>query len=85
MTYSRKTFLKHVGITTLSIPALSFQHKTVSPKLTIGLASYTLRKYTADQLIDICKRLNIPNAIIHKRNHRLPPISKPKTRITLAP
>lgn len=59
MTYSRKTFLKHLGITTLSIPALSFQQKMDSPKLTIGLASYTLRKYTVDQLIAICKRLNI--------------------------
>lgn len=59
MTYSRKTFLKHLGITALSVPALSFQQKTVSPKLTIGLASYTLRKYSVSQLIDICKRLNI--------------------------
>lgn len=59
MTYSRKTFLKYVGITALSVPALSFQQKTTSPKLTIGLASYTLRKYSVSQLIDICKRLNI--------------------------
>ncbi|MER0442226.1 sugar phosphate isomerase/epimerase [Emticicia sp. W12TSBA100-4] len=59
MTYSRKTFLKHLGITALSVPALSFQQKTASPKLTIGLASYTLRKYSVSQLIDICKRLNI--------------------------
>lgn len=59
MTYSRKTFLKQLGITTLSIPALSFQQKVASPKLNIGLASYTLRKYSVDQLIAICKRLNI--------------------------
>lgn len=70
MTYSRKTFLKHVGITTLSIPGLSFQQKTVSPKLNIGLASYTLRKYTADQLIDICKRLNIKEVAL--KNFHLP-------------
>lgn len=59
MTYSRKTFLKHLGITALSVPALSFQQKTASPKLTIGLASYTLRKYSVSQVVDICKRLNI--------------------------
>lgn len=59
MTYSRKTFLKHLGITALSVPVLSFQQKAASPKLTIGLASYTLRKYSVSQLIDICKRLNI--------------------------
>lgn len=59
MTYSRKTFLKHLGITALSVPVLAFQQKAASPKLIIGLASYTLRKYSVSQLIDICKRLNI--------------------------
>lgn len=59
MTYSRKTFLKHLGITALSVPTFSFQQKAASPKLTIGLASYTLRKYSVSQVIDICKRLNI--------------------------
>ncbi len=59
MTYSRKTFLKYLGITALSVPALAYQQKAASPKLTIGLASYTLRKYSVSQLIDICKRLNI--------------------------
>lgn len=64
MTYSRKTFLKHLGITALSVPALSFQQKNASPKLTIGLASYTLRKYSVSQLIDICKRLNIKDVAL---------------------
>ena len=70
MTYSRKTFLKHLGITALSVPALSFQQKTASPKLTIGLASYTLRKYSVSQLIDICKRLNIKEVAL--KNFHLP-------------
>ncbi|GAB2649440.1 hypothetical protein GCM10027035_49210 [Emticicia sediminis] len=70
MTYSRKTFLKHLGITALSVPALSFQQKAASPKLTIGLASYTLRKYSVSQLIDICKRLNIKDVAL--KNFHLP-------------
>lgn len=70
MTYSRKTFLQQVGITALSIPVLSFQQKTTSPKLTIGLASYTLRKYSVSQLIDICKRLNIKDIAL--KNFHLP-------------
>ena len=70
MTYSRKTFLKHLGITALSVPALSFQQKTTTPKLTIGLASYTLRKYSVSQLIDICKRLNIKEVAL--KNFHLP-------------
>ena len=70
MTYSRKTFLKHLGITALSVPALSFQQKTALPKLTIGLASYTLRKYSVSQLIDICKRLNIKEVAL--KNFHLP-------------
>lgn len=70
MTYSRKTFLKYLGITALSVPALSFQQKAASPKLTIGLASYTLRKYSVSQLIDICKRLNIKDIAL--KNFHLP-------------
>jgi len=70
MTYSRKTFLKHLGITALSVPAFSFQQKIGSPKLTIGLASYTLRKYSVSQLIDICKRLNLKDVAL--KNFHLP-------------
>ncbi len=70
MTYSRKTFLKYLGVTALSVPALSFQQKATSPKLTIGLASYTLRKYSVSQVIDICKRLNIRDIAL--KNFHLP-------------
>lgn len=70
MNYSRKNFLKHLGVTALSIPAFSFQQKSISPKLTIGLASYTLRKYSVSQLIDICKRLNIKEVAL--KNFHLP-------------
>jgi sugar phosphate isomerase/epimerase len=59
MTHSRKTFIKHLGVTALALPLLSFQKATLDPKLKIGLASYTLRKYNLTQLIEICKRLDI--------------------------
>ncbi len=70
MTYSRKTFLQYLGLTALSVPALSFQQKEASPKLIIGLASYTLRKYSVSQLIDICKRLNLKEVAL--KNFHLP-------------
>jgi inosose dehydratase len=58
MTLSRKNFLKQVGLSTLAAPLVSFIKPTAT-KLTVGLASYTLRKYSVDQLIEICKRLAI--------------------------
>lgn len=58
MTLSRKNFLKQVGLSTLAAPLVSFS-KPPATKLTVGLASYTLRKYSIDQLIEICKRLAI--------------------------
>lgn len=58
MTLSRKNFLKQVGLSTLAAPLVSFSKPTAT-KLTVGLASYTLRKYSVDQLIEICKRLAI--------------------------
>ncbi len=59
MTLSRKKFLKYLGVTALAAPMFSWQKQPIAPKLTIGIASYTLRKYSVTQLIEICKRLNI--------------------------
>ena len=72
MTQSRKTFLKHLGLTALALPVFSMQKTSnaPAPKLTIGLASYTLRKYNLMQLIEICKRLNIKDVAL--KNFHLP-------------
>ena len=72
MTQSRKIFLKHLGLTALALPVFSMQKTSnaPAPKLTIGLASYTLRKYNLMQLIEICKRLNIKDVAL--KNFHLP-------------
>lgn len=59
MILSRKTFLQNLGLAALAAPLTSNQKLKSNQKLTIGLASYTLRKYSVQQLIDISKRLNI--------------------------
>jgi len=59
MSQSRKVFLQNLGLAALAAPMLSFQKPKANSKLTLGLASYTLRKYTVLQLINICKRLDI--------------------------
>jgi inosose dehydratase len=70
MTLSRKNFLKHLGVAALATPMFSWQKQPIAPKLTIGIASYTLRKYSVTQLIDICKRLNIKDIAL--KNFHLP-------------
>ncbi|WP_341227589.1 sugar phosphate isomerase/epimerase [uncultured Arcticibacterium sp.] len=63
MNFSRKNFLKTLGVGALGYSSLSFRSLSKPPvsahKLRVGLASYTLRKYSLDELIDICQRLNI--------------------------
>lgn len=59
MSQSRKVFLQNLGLAALTAPMLSFHKPKADSKLTLGLASYTLRKYTVQQLINICKRLDI--------------------------
>ncbi|WP_394994087.1 sugar phosphate isomerase/epimerase family protein [Emticicia sp.] len=70
MTLSRKNFLKNLGVTVLAVPMFSWQKQPIAPKLTIGLASYTLRKYNVTQLIEICKLLNIKDVAF--KNFHLP-------------
>ena len=71
MSYTRKAFLKTMGISTGAIaivptilnatPISSNTNEIKAKKLTIGLASYTLRKHTLDEVIAICNRLQIKN------------------------
>jgi inosose dehydratase len=59
MIQTRKNFLKTLGLAAVvSNSTLAFQ-KGSEPLLNIGLASYTLRKYSLDKMIEICKILDI--------------------------
>ena len=59
--FSRNNFLKSLGLGVLALNApqtvLSNSVKA-SSKLNIGLASYTLREYSLDDVINYSKRLN---------------------------
>jgi inosose dehydratase len=63
MTYSRKDFIKTIGLGAVGASSISFTRKaaikTSDHKLTVGLASYTLRKYSLDEVIEICQKLDI--------------------------
>jgi len=66
MNVSRKNFLKTVALGSVAAGTSSFVglseksvEKTQEHQLTVGLASYTLRKYSLDEVIEIAQRLNI--------------------------
>jgi sugar phosphate isomerase/epimerase len=63
MSYSRKDFIKTIGLGAIGASSLSFKSNgkatLAEHKLTVGLASYTLRKYSLDEVIEICQRLDI--------------------------
>ncbi|MFH6605055.1 sugar phosphate isomerase/epimerase family protein [Maribacter algicola] len=66
MNLSRKGFIKTVGLATVGLGTSSFSSTKELPEkklndhqLTVGLASYTLRKYSLDELIEIVQRLDI--------------------------
>lgn len=63
MNFSRKSFLKTLGLGALGYSSVSFKPLSKplvnNHRLKLGLASYTLRKYSLDELIDICHRLNL--------------------------
>jgi inosose dehydratase len=63
MSYSRKDFIKTIGLGAIGASSLAFKSNASTPsvdhKLSVGLASYTLRKYSLDEVIDICQRLDI--------------------------
>ena len=67
MALSRKNFIKTSGLGALALGTAPFTANSNSKKtanitdhqLNIGLASYTLRKYSLDELIDITERLGL--------------------------
>ncbi|MBM1107540.1 sugar phosphate isomerase/epimerase [Aurantibacter crassamenti] len=66
MKVSRKNFIRTVALGTVGATTSSFavasKNNTTQPedhKLTVGLASYTLRKYSLDEVIDIALGLNL--------------------------
>lgn len=66
MSFSRKDFIKTVGLGAIAAGTTSFtslnkgtKKATADHELTVGLASYTLRKYSLDEVIEIAQRLNI--------------------------
>ncbi len=65
MKISRKKFITGLGLATLaSKSSFALPISLPAKPLTIGLASYTLRKYTLDQVIDICQRLDIKDVAL---------------------
>mgnify|MGYP003670832542 CR=1 FL=1 len=68
MTFSRKHFIQTLGLGAVAAGTSSFgtlvkgkdSANTIGDhKLTVGMASYTLRKYSLDEVIDIAQRLDI--------------------------
>ncbi|WP_339705791.1 sugar phosphate isomerase/epimerase [uncultured Kriegella sp.] len=66
MNLTRKNFIKTMGLGAIAAGTSSFAaigkttNKAIEDhELTIGLASYTLRKYSLDEVIEIVQRLNI--------------------------
>ncbi|SIQ81434.1 sugar phosphate isomerase/epimerase family protein [Maribacter ulvicola] len=72
MALSRKNFIKTSGLGALALGTVSFKSdqngrttaKYVGHNLNIGLASYTLRKYSLDELLDITERLNLKDVAL---------------------
>ncbi|NJB72294.1 sugar phosphate isomerase/epimerase [Saonia flava] len=66
MDFSRKNFIKTLGLGVVAAGTSSFSKTKKTEKsitndheLTVGLASYTLRKYSLDEVIEIAQRLDI--------------------------
>ncbi|MCR9063764.1 MAG: sugar phosphate isomerase/epimerase [Cytophagales bacterium] len=62
MTLTRKKFIQSLGLGAVAASSLSFTQKagfSSASALKVGLASYTLRKYSIDELIEIVQRLGI--------------------------
>ena len=75
MKYSRKNFLKLMGVGTLAATSVTCKaaqttesNNTSAHPLTLGLASYTLRKLSLDDALAVSKRLNL-NYIALKSMH----------------
>lgn len=73
----RKLFLKTIGLSTLALSSKAhFEPLPAFQGLKIGLASYTLRKYSLDQVIEIMKRLAIKDVCL--KSFHLPFDASPK-------
>lgn len=66
MNLSRKNFIKSIGLGAVAVGTSSFtslankkNKSSENHQLNIGLASYTLRKYSLDEVIEIALRLNL--------------------------
>lgn len=74
MNITRNEFLKLAGLTglTAAIPAGSManEFKNTPVQLKLGLASYSLRNLKVDEVIKICKRLELKS--ISLKSHHLP-------------
>lgn len=73
MRISRNTFLKTLsvsataslaGFTTLAAQPRKASSVAADTNLTLGLASYTLRKFSLDEVITICKRLGLTSVAL---------------------
>lgn len=61
----RNQFIKTLGLSSLALSSKAhFQPTAAFQGLKIGLASYTLRKYSVDQVIEIMKRLAIKDVCL---------------------
>lgn len=61
----RNQFIKAIGLSSLALSSkANFEINNAFEGLKIGLASYTLRKYTLDQVIEIMKRLAIKDVCL---------------------
>ncbi len=64
---SRNGFLKSIGIGFIGLNATSIETNIIkksSHKLELGLASYTLRSYSTDDVILYCNKLNIKHLVL---------------------
>lgn len=62
MKFTRKSFLQVMGAGLLSTTPIASQARTLSPAkapLRLGLASYSLRKYSLDEVLKMCNRLGL--------------------------
>lgn len=61
----RNQFIKTLGLSSLALSTkANFQPSASFQGLKIGLASYTLRKYSLDQVIEIMKRLDLKDVCL---------------------
>ena len=83
MTYSRKQFFKTLGGATLAtvgataLPKMGFSHNTPTDgSFSLGLASYSVRKFSLDEVIHMAQRLDITHLCL--KSMHLPLDSNPK-------